>query len=65
MAMNNYVGDSALKWPSIFISASRQRCGQRGGVRGRGGERVVGPVCINSDVSHSPVGLERSIRGLC
>lgn len=30
MAMNNYVRDSALKWPQIFISASRQQCRERG-----------------------------------
>lgn len=30
MAMNNYVRDSALKWPQIFISASRQQRRERG-----------------------------------
>lgn len=30
MAMNNYVRDSALKWPQIFISASRQQCREKG-----------------------------------
>lgn len=30
MAMNNYERDSALKWPQIFISASRQQCREKG-----------------------------------
>lgn len=52
MAMNNYWGrERALKWPQIFIRSGAGR-----------GERVSGPACINGDVSHSPVSLNRSIR---
>lgn len=63
MAMNNYARDSALKWPQIFISASRQQCRERVRIVGReGGGQVSKLVCINSDVLHGPLSLNRSIR---